>query len=37
VQTSQGRIDAGLVVLTGGPKLAEVGRLGDAVLLRYLL
>ena len=27
VQTSQGRIDAGLVVLTGGPKLAEVGRL----------
>jgi sarcosine oxidase subunit beta len=27
VDTSQGRIDAGLVVLTGGPKLAEVGRL----------
>ncbi len=27
VQTSQGRISAGLVVLTGGPKLAEVGRL----------
>jgi len=27
VETSQGRIDAGLVVLTGGPKLAEVGRL----------
>ena len=27
VQTSQGRIDAGLVVLTGGPKLAEVGQL----------
>jgi len=27
VQTSQGRIGAGLVVLTGGPKLAEVGRL----------
>ena len=27
VQTGQGRIDAGLVVLTGGPKLAEVGRL----------
>ena len=27
VQTSQGPIDAGLVVLTGGPKLAEVGRL----------
>ena len=27
VGTSQGRIDAGLVVLTGGPKLAEVGRL----------
>jgi sarcosine oxidase, subunit beta len=27
VQTSQGRIDAGLVVLTGGPKLAAVGRL----------
>jgi sarcosine oxidase subunit beta len=26
-ETSQGRIDAGLVVLTGGPKLAEVGRL----------
>jgi sarcosine oxidase subunit beta len=26
VQTSQGRIDAGLVVLTGGPKLAEVGQ-----------
>ena len=25
--TSQGRIGAGLVVLTGGPKLAEVGRL----------
>ena len=29
VETSQGRIDAGLVVLTGGPKLAEVGRLAD--------
>ena len=27
VETSVGRIDAGLVVLTGGPKLAEVGRL----------
>src|SRR6201998_3509614 len=27
VDTSDGRIDAGLVVLTGGPKLAEVGRL----------
>src|SRR5207247_11118867 len=27
VQTSQGRIGAGLVVLTGGPKLASVGRL----------
>ncbi len=27
IDTSQGRIDAGLVVLTGGPKLAEVGRL----------
>ena len=27
VETSQGRICAGLVVLTGGPKLAEVGRL----------
>jgi sarcosine oxidase, subunit beta len=27
VDTSRGRIDAGLVVLTGGPKLAEVGRL----------
>jgi glycine/D-amino acid oxidase-like deaminating enzyme len=27
VETSQGRIDAGLVVLTGGPKLAAVGRL----------
>jgi len=27
VETSLGRIDAGLVVLTGGPKLAEVGRL----------
>src|SRR5580693_10198958 len=27
VDTSQERIDAGLVVLTGGPKLAEVGRL----------
>jgi sarcosine oxidase, subunit beta len=27
VDTSGGRIDAGLVVLTGGPKLAEVGRL----------
>jgi len=27
VETSQGRIDAGLVVLTGGPKLAGVGRL----------
>jgi sarcosine oxidase subunit beta len=27
VETSRGRIDAGLVVLTGGPKLAEVGRL----------
>jgi sarcosine oxidase subunit beta len=26
VLTSQGRIGAGLVVLTGGPKLAEVGR-----------
>ena len=26
VETSQGRIGAGLVVLTGGPKLAEVGR-----------
>ena len=27
VETSHGRIDAGLVVLTGGPKLAGVGRL----------
>ncbi len=27
VQTSRGSIDAGLVVLTGGPKLAAVGRL----------
>jgi sarcosine oxidase, subunit beta len=27
VETSQGAIDAGLVVLTGGPKLATVGRL----------
>jgi len=27
VESSQGRIDAGLVVLTGGPRLAEVGRL----------
>ncbi len=27
VETSGGRIDAGLVVLTGGPKLASVGRL----------
>jgi sarcosine oxidase subunit beta len=27
VQTSRGPIDAGLLVLTGGPKLAEVGRL----------
>src|SRR5580658_2158638 len=27
VDTSDGRIDAGLVVLTGGPKLAAVGRL----------
>jgi sarcosine oxidase subunit beta len=27
VDTSEGRIGAGLVVLTGGPKLAEVGRL----------
>ena len=27
VQTSRGTIDAGLVVLTGGPKLAAVGRL----------
>ena len=27
VETSQGRIGAGLVVLTGGPKLAEVGAL----------
>jgi sarcosine oxidase subunit beta len=27
VDTSQGRIDTGLVVLTGGPKLAAVGRL----------
>ena len=27
VETSRGRIDAGLVVLTGGPKLAKVGRL----------
>jgi sarcosine oxidase subunit beta len=27
IDTSGGRIDAGLVVLTGGPKLAEVGRL----------
>ena len=27
VDTSHGRIDAGLVVLTGGPKLAAVGRL----------
>ena len=27
IETSQGRVSAGLVVLTGGPKLAEVGRL----------
>jgi sarcosine oxidase subunit beta len=27
VETSEGTIDAGLVVLTGGPKLAAVGRL----------
>src|ERR1700730_5690847 len=27
LDTSQGRIDAGRVVLTGGPKLAQVGRL----------
>jgi sarcosine oxidase, subunit beta len=27
VETSRGRIDTGLVVLTGGPKLAAVGRL----------
>src|SRR5579862_5820595 len=27
VETSQGRIEAGLVVLTGGPKLGAVGRL----------
>jgi len=27
VETSQGPIDAGMVVLTGGPKLASVGRL----------
>jgi len=27
VETSRGRVSAGLVVLTGGPKLAEVGRL----------
>jgi sarcosine oxidase, subunit beta len=27
VDTSEGRIDAGLLVLTGGPKLAAVGRL----------
>jgi sarcosine oxidase, subunit beta len=27
VETSRGRIEAGLVVLTGGPKLAAVGRL----------
>ena len=27
IDTGDGRIDAGLVVLTGGPKLAEVGRL----------
>jgi sarcosine oxidase subunit beta len=26
IETSRGRISAGLVVLTGGPKLAEVGR-----------
>jgi sarcosine oxidase, subunit beta len=29
VATSGGRIGTGLVVLTGGPKLAEVGRLAD--------
>ena len=27
METSQGKIDAGLIVLTGGPKLAAVGRL----------
>jgi sarcosine oxidase, subunit beta len=29
VDTSEGRIDAGVVVLTGGPKLAAVGRLAS--------
>ncbi len=32
VQTSQGRIDAGLVVLTGGPKLAAVGALAGIAI-----
>jgi len=32
VQTSQGPIEAGLVVLTGGPKLAEVGALAGIVI-----
>jgi len=32
VQTSQGRIEAGLVVLTGGPKLAEVGALAGITI-----
>jgi len=33
VDTSAGRIDAGLVVLTGGPKLAAVGRLAGLRIL----
>jgi sarcosine oxidase subunit beta len=32
VQTSQGRIEAGLVVLTGGPKLAAVGALAGITI-----
>ena len=32
VQTSQGPIEAGLVVLTGGPKLAEVGALAGITI-----
>jgi sarcosine oxidase subunit beta len=32
VRTSQGRIDAGLVVLTGGPKLAAVGALAGIAI-----
>ena len=32
VQTSQGRIEAGLVVLTGGPKIAAVGALAGIAI-----